>query len=64
MPSGHVPMNALNNPVEFLGIQCKIPIPPEVVREMRAMVIEETGPKENWVSDDFARIAEDRKSVV
>lgn len=59
MPSGHVPMNAFCNPAEFLGVQCKIPVPPDAVQEMRAFIIEETGQRENWISDDFAKIADD-----
>ena len=59
MPSGHVPMNTFCNPAEFLGVQCKIPVPPDAVQEMRAFVIEETGQRENWISDDFAKIADD-----
>lgn len=52
-------MNAFRNPAEFLGIHCKIPVPLEAAQEMRAMVIEETGPREHWVSRDFAKIADD-----
>ena len=57
MPSGHVPMNAFCNPAEFLGVQCKISIPSEAVQEMRALVVEETGVREQWIGDNFAKIA-------
>jgi len=59
MPSGHVPMNAFSNPSEFLGVQCKIPVPSEAVQVMRALAIEETGPREDWVGDDFRKIVDD-----
>lgn len=59
MPSGHVPANAFCNPPEFLGVQCKISVPMEAVEEMRALVIEETGPRESWINSDFAKIADD-----
>jgi len=52
-------MNAFCNPAEFLGVQCKIPVPAEAVQEMRALVFEETGPRECWMGDDFAKIADD-----
>ena len=52
-------MNAFHNPAEFLGIQCKISVPPEAVQEMRGLVIDEAGPRENWISGDFSTIADD-----
>lgn len=52
-------MNAFCNPAEFLGIPCKIPVPLDAVEEMRRMVIGETGPREDWVSNDFSKIAND-----
>jgi len=58
MPSGHVPMNAFHNPAEFFGVQCKIPVPLEAVQEMRMLVIEETGPREDWIGDDFRKIVD------
>lgn len=51
-------MNAFHNPAEYLGAQCKIPVPLEAVQEMRALVIEETGPREDWISDDFRKIVD------
>ena len=59
MPSGHIPMNALCNPAEFLGTQCKITVPLEAIQEMGAMVIEETGPRQCWIADNFKEIADD-----
>ena len=55
----NVPMNTVSNPAEFLGTQCKIPVPLEVVQEMRSLVTEETGPREHWISDNFRKIADD-----
>jgi hypothetical protein len=64
MPSGHVPMNAFCNPAEFLGIQCKISVPLDVVQEMRALVIEDTGPREQWITDDFRNIADNAHAQI
>jgi len=62
MPSGHVPMNAFQNPAEFFGTQCKIPVPLEAVQEMRALVVEETGPREDWIGVDFRKSVDDAYS--
>jgi hypothetical protein len=58
MPSGHVPMNIFLNPAELLGTQCKIAVPLEVVQEMRAFVVEQTGARELL---DRGRLQEDRR---
>jgi len=49
-------MNTFCNPAKFLGIQCKIPVPPEAAQEMCTLVVEETSPRECWIGDDFAKI--------
>lgn len=59
MPSGHVPANVFDDPAQFVGVGCKVAVPPEAVQEMRAMVVEETGPRECWVTPEFKGIADD-----
>lgn len=62
MPSGHVPADALEHPELFGGINCFIRVPQDTIKELREFLTEEVGPREehlSWVSDDFARIAEE-----
>jgi hypothetical protein len=61
MPSGHVPADAFNHPQNFGGLDCRIPIPKAAVDEMRRILAEEVGPRENhlsWFSAEFAALAE------
>ena len=57
-------MNAFCNPAEFLGTQCKITIPLEAIEEMRTLVIEETGPRECWITDNFKNIADEAHAQI
>ncbi|KAJ7123737.1 hypothetical protein C8R44DRAFT_840569 [Mycena epipterygia] len=62
MPSGHVPADALEHPELYGGINCFIRVPLDTIKELRAFLTEEVGPREqhlSWVSDDFAKIAEE-----
>ena len=62
MPSGHVPIDVLENPELYCGTDCRVRIPPTVVQELREDLTEEGGTREshvNWVSDDFSAIADD-----
>ncbi|KAJ7453495.1 hypothetical protein FB451DRAFT_1050178 [Mycena latifolia] len=62
MPSGHVPADALEHPELFGGISCFIKVPQETLKELRAFLTEEVGPREDhlrWVAEDFAKIAEE-----
>jgi hypothetical protein len=52
-------MNAFCNPSELLGIQCKIPVPFEAVREMCTLVLDETGPRGSWITEDFRKVADE-----
>ncbi|KAL0949272.1 hypothetical protein HGRIS_009350 [Hohenbuehelia grisea] len=61
MPSGHVPLDALEHPTQLGGINCLIPVPSEVLQELRAILTEEVGSRESfltWVSNEFLCIAE------
>ncbi|KAJ6464706.1 hypothetical protein DFH09DRAFT_1254597 [Mycena vulgaris] len=62
MPSGHVPADALKHPEFYGGISCFIKVPQEMIKELRAFLTEEVGPREEhlrWVAEDFAAIAEE-----
>ncbi|KAJ6589862.1 hypothetical protein DFH09DRAFT_1274176 [Mycena vulgaris] len=60
MPSGHVPYNALDHPQNYGGLDHRIPVPQEAVNDLRKMVTENIGPREDhlsWVSNDFNNLA-------
>ncbi|KAF8187655.1 hypothetical protein K438DRAFT_1525312, partial [Mycena galopus ATCC 62051] len=38
MPSGHVPLDALEHPQNYGGIDCRIPVPEECVDDLRQMI--------------------------
>ncbi|KAJ6535294.1 hypothetical protein DFH09DRAFT_1249931 [Mycena vulgaris] len=62
MPSSHVPADALTHPEFYGGISCFIKVPQEMIKELRAFLTEEVGPREEhlrWVAEDFAAIAEE-----
>lgn len=45
MPSKHIPIDAFENPAKYGGIDCRIPVPPEMIAELRAKLEEEVGPR-------------------
>ncbi|KAF8995631.1 hypothetical protein BDQ17DRAFT_1392181 [Cyathus striatus] len=60
MPSGHVPIDALEHPEEFGGLKCLILVPEEAQEEARHALEEEVGPQDQhlcWYSHDFAQMA-------
>ncbi|KAL0952299.1 hypothetical protein HGRIS_006588 [Hohenbuehelia grisea] len=62
MPSGHVPIDVLEHPTLYGGINCLIPVPHDVLQELRAFLTEEVGPREifmTWVPEEFATKAEE-----
>ncbi|KAF4600764.1 hypothetical protein EYR38_005409 [Pleurotus pulmonarius] len=62
MPSGHTPIDALKHPKLLGGLDCRIPVPSEVITELRALLTEQVGSREThmtWVSDDFVAHAND-----
>ncbi|KAJ6531357.1 hypothetical protein DFH09DRAFT_1093216 [Mycena vulgaris] len=50
MPSGHVPYNALDHPQNYGGFDHRIPVPQEAVDDLRKMVTENVGPREDHLS--------------
>ena len=61
MPSGHVPVHALQHPEEFAGLNCLIAVPIEAVQELRKILEEDVGSYEDnmsWFSQDFCQLAE------
>jgi len=61
MPSGHVPLHALRHPQMYAGIDCLIKVPRESIDEMRRILEEEVGSREEnlgWVSNEFAILAD------
>lgn len=57
MLSGHYPFRAIEEPTMFAGIPCKISVPREAVEEMRSILAEEVGPREQhlaWVTSEFS----------
>ncbi|KAJ6564916.1 hypothetical protein DFH09DRAFT_1278761 [Mycena vulgaris] len=60
MPSGHVPYNALDHPQNYGGLDHRIPVPQEAVNDLRKMITDNIGPREDhlsWVSNDFNNLA-------
>lgn len=56
MPSGHIPADALQNPDLFQGQDCRIQIPEDAQIEMRNILAEAVGPREehlSWYSAGF-----------
>lgn len=45
MPSQHVPIDAFENPGKYGGTDCRIPVPPEMIAELRAKLEMEVGPR-------------------
>ncbi|KAJ7170403.1 hypothetical protein C8R43DRAFT_1152952 [Mycena crocata] len=62
MPSGHVPADALEHPEIFGGINCFVKVPQDTIKDLRAFLTEEVGPREehlSWVSAEFAAVVEE-----
>jgi predicted RNase H-related nuclease YkuK (DUF458 family) len=62
MPSGHVPIDAIQHPHLYGGMNCLIPVPVEAVQHLREYLTEEVGSREshlNWVDEAFSTIAAD-----
>jgi hypothetical protein len=62
MPSGHVPIDALENPAKFdpNAVNCLIPVPAKILDTIKEHLEEEVGPRAQylqWYSQDFAVIA-------
>lgn len=56
MPSGHIPADALRHPSLFQGRNCRVRIPEEAQTEMRTILAEAVGLREehmSWYSADF-----------
>ncbi|KAJ7092528.1 hypothetical protein C8R43DRAFT_1049877 [Mycena crocata] len=61
MPSGHVPVDALEHPEIYGGINCFIKIPKETIDNLREVLTQEVGPRSDhlqWVDDEFSSLAE------
>ncbi|KAJ7577390.1 hypothetical protein C8J56DRAFT_798931 [Mycena floridula] len=61
MPSGHIPSDAMEHPELLAGKSCLISVPKEAVQDLRVLLTEEVGAKENftrWVSDEFQALAD------
>ncbi|KAJ7578597.1 hypothetical protein C8J56DRAFT_1165555 [Mycena floridula] len=61
MPSGHIPSDAMEHPELLAGKSCLISVPKEAVQDLRVLLMEEVGAKENftrWVSDEFQALAD------
>ncbi|KAF7345954.1 hypothetical protein MVEN_01617900 [Mycena venus] len=61
MPSGHVPLDALEHPQNYGGIDCRIPVPEECVNDLRQMITDDVGPREahlSWYTRDFGELAQ------
>ncbi|KAJ6470744.1 hypothetical protein C8R47DRAFT_1148134 [Mycena vitilis] len=61
MPSGHVPADAFDHPQNYGGLDCRIPVPQGAVDDLRAMVTEEVGPRDehlSWFTAEFHELAE------
>lgn len=60
MPSDHVPIDALEHPHYLAGLDCRIPIPAEVIGHLREFLTEQVGPREaylQWVTEEFSQRA-------
>ncbi|KAF7302852.1 hypothetical protein MKEN_01247400 [Mycena kentingensis (nom. inval.)] len=60
MPSGHVPRDAALHPAHYGGIDCFIRVPASTVSELREVLTEEVGPREQhlaWVTAEFDEFA-------
>ncbi|KAF7440091.1 hypothetical protein PC9H_000434 [Pleurotus ostreatus] len=60
MPSDHVPIDALEHPQYLAGLDCRIPIPAEVIGHLREFLTEQVGPREaylQWVTEEFSQRA-------
>ncbi|KAH8796254.1 hypothetical protein DL96DRAFT_1721903 [Flagelloscypha sp. PMI_526] len=61
MPSGHRPGDAMENPGQYGGCDCRIPVSQDVIDELRLFVSEIMGPREQFLSwfpaafDDMAK---------
>ncbi|KAJ7151306.1 hypothetical protein C8R43DRAFT_1004776 [Mycena crocata] len=61
MPSGHVPVDALEHPEIYGGINCFIKIPKETIDNLREVLTQEVGPRSDhlqWVDNEFSSLAE------
>ncbi|KAJ7790053.1 hypothetical protein B0H14DRAFT_2396770, partial [Mycena olivaceomarginata] len=61
MPSGHVPADILEHPEIYGGISCFIAVPLDTVDDLRSILTEEVGPRDEhleWVSEKFQNVAE------
>ena len=62
MPSGHIPIDALEHPHLYGALDCLIPVPKEAVNHLREYLTEEEGSRSHhldWVDEEFAAIASD-----
>ncbi|KAJ6580123.1 hypothetical protein DFH09DRAFT_1077029 [Mycena vulgaris] len=50
MPSGHVPYNASDHPQNYGRLDHRIPVPQKAVGDLRKMVTENVGPREDHLS--------------
>ncbi|THH19591.1 hypothetical protein EW146_g1615 [Bondarzewia mesenterica] len=60
MPSGHVPAHAFSVPEQYGGVDCIIPVSPAIIEELRQMVTDDVGPREEhlgWVTKEFSVLA-------
>ncbi|KAG8929141.1 hypothetical protein FRC01_004802 [Tulasnella sp. 417] len=49
MPSRHIPIDAFENPADYGGVDCRIPVPQEMAAELRARLETEVGSRERNV---------------
>ncbi|KIO15506.1 hypothetical protein M407DRAFT_247215, partial [Tulasnella calospora MUT 4182] len=47
MPSKHIPIDAFESPARYGGIDCRIPVPPEMTADLRAKLEMEVGSRES-----------------
>jgi hypothetical protein len=60
MPSGHVPLDSLEHPELYGGLDCLIRVPNDVIEDLREYLTEEVGSREEclrWVSEEFNALA-------
>jgi hypothetical protein len=61
MPSGHVPIDAIENPQLYGASNCLIPVPKDAVAHLREFLVEEVGSRSknlDWVNEEFSTMAD------
>lgn len=61
MPSGHIPIDVFENPEAYHLEDCRIPVPPNMLTDLREDLTEQVGPRSqyfSWYSDHFDDLAQ------